>query len=178
MERLSPSQIVEICKSFGVELLAAADGTGRMRGRVDRLPEQLLKVVRRWRRDAVVSHLLSGLPRQKQFLWRSGHVFTTSPDTPDGIPSGALWWRWQGESGWRPIEGACHVAGVGAGSVRLAHCLPPGEHLEGQVPGARRPDSESGNLAGGQRVAGHPMLFPVGGLHAAGDPTRGGAENG
>ena len=177
MDRLTPEQIVQVCKDFGVELTVTADGGGRMRGPADRLPKPLLRVLKEWRRDAIVGHLLSGMPRRKQYLWRTGHTHTHMNGSPDVVPAGAWWWRWQGEAGWRPIEEACDVACVGAESVRRGDCLPPGEYVESTLSSARRPDSESGNLAGGQRVADHPVLFPVGGLHATSHPTCGGANH-
>lgn len=177
MDRLTPAQIVQVCKDFGVDLSATADGAGRMRGRTDRLPKPLLRVLKEWRRDAIVGHLLSGMPHRKEYLWRTGHTHTHMDGSPDVLPAGAWWWRWQGETGWKPIEEVCGVACVGAESIRRGDCLPPGEHMESPLSSPRRPDTQFGNLDGRQRLAHHPVLLEASGLYAAGNPPCGGADH-
>lgn len=192
MDRLSVEQIVEVCRDFGVEVCPGPGGGGVLRGWTSRLPPQLLEVVRRWRRDDLRKALPSpgdgpeppaAEPPPEpaaggtEFLWRTGHRYLRPADGPPVVPAGAWWRRPQGAAGWQVIEEEAHVARVGAESLFRGEHLPPGEHLAGQVPGARRPDAQPADLARRQRGVADAVLQPGGGVYAAGDPFGGGADH-
>lgn len=84
--------------------LAVVDGTLKVRGPRERITPDLLSLLSA-HKVALIERL-----RNREFLWRTGHRSTQTPDDPrhqmeDFAPTGAWWWRWEGETDWRTVPG-------------------------------------------------------------------------
>lgn len=84
------------------------DGRPVLRGDKDRMTPRL-RAVLSWHREEIVKRLMPKPVRE--WLWRSGRRYRESPEDSwlygreDRHPSGAWWWRFEGEDEWRAVEG-------------------------------------------------------------------------
>lgn len=144
---MSTDEILEEIASRGLSLVLV-DGRPTLRGDRTKVTPNLLAVLR-WHREKIVQRLAASAPRE--WLWRTGHRYREEADDrhpAEWNPVGANWWRRQGESGWRLVEGLIDVVvWIDPGSLRAGRGLPPAEHLEGTVPGARGSQSQPVALA-------------------------------
>ena len=114
---MTTEEILEEIRKRGLEIVLSEDGVLKLRGSSEEKTPALLKALRH-HRERIVGRLFPGKevkppplpPRPREFLWRTGHTYTQTPNDPrhameEFAPVGAWWWRWQGESEWRAVPG-------------------------------------------------------------------------
>lgn len=105
-------ELVAVCAEVGIRFGADADGKPALLvGDDNRAEGQLLaKLMRRepWRSQVLAATGIGDPQPCREFLWKTGH--RDVEDRRDScfgtwFPTGAFWWRFQGDAQWRPIPG-------------------------------------------------------------------------
>lgn len=91
---------------LGLEIIESGGGPALLGPECPERPA-LLRVLD-LRRAEVLARVRSRAPRLREWLWRGGH--RTAEEAAWGYPDdvhcvGAWWWRYAGETGWRPVAG-------------------------------------------------------------------------
>lgn len=143
--------LVEVLKRRGLSVGLDPAGRPVLRGPTEEKTPAILSMLSAYRAELIERLGLElSTAKLREWLWRDGHRYTEDAEAPKADhPVGATWWRYVGESGWRLIEERLHhVAWITPELLRAGDGLPEGEHLAGQVSGARRQGPEPAAVVG------------------------------
>jgi len=105
----TPAEFVSLAEDRGYGFKIDGERAALLARAGDKLAVALAKMLgREPYRTNVLGLLRARMPSPlREWLWRTGHRYTEYPGDGDASwhPTGAFWWRTQGETKWRPVPG-------------------------------------------------------------------------
>lgn len=100
---MTTDELLSRLAELGIRVVLGDNGKPRLKGDTSTVTPKLLKVLK-WHRDNIIERMKPKPPRE--FLWRLGQTYKDVDNMPaTWHPTGAWWWRYEGDTVWQPIPG-------------------------------------------------------------------------